>query len=65
MQLPFYFRLITTYQGLPSLIMVQKATENDEELAELCHKCRNIVTYFKQSIKATDKLSDVLAKADW
>ena len=41
---------------------MQEATENDKELAELRCKCRNIVTYFKQSIKATDnwdKLTEV------
>ena len=42
----------------PNLI-VQETRENDEELAELRHKCRYIVTHFKQSIKARDKLSEV------
>ena len=40
-------------------LIVQEAIENDEELSELRQKCRNIVTYFKQSIKARDKLSEV------
>lgn len=43
-------------------LIVQEATENDEELAELCCKCRNIVTYFKQSIKARDKIMKYKSK---
>jgi hypothetical protein len=40
-------------------LIVQEATENDEKLSKLHHKCRNIVTYFKQSIKVRDKLTEV------
>ena len=39
-------------------LIVQEATDN-EELAELRCKCRNIITNFKQSIKSRDKLSEV------
>ena len=40
-------------------LIVQEATENNEELPDLRRKCRNIVTHFKQSIKARDQLSEV------
>ena len=40
-------------------LIVQEATENDEELPDLRRKCRNIVMHFKQSIKARDQLSEV------
>ena len=55
---------LTQWRHLPCFahtlnLIVQEATENDEELAELRRKCRNIVMYFKQSIKARDKLSEV------
>ena len=48
--------IYSLFAHTPNLI-VQETTENDEELAELRHKCRYIVTHFKQRIKARDKLS--------
>ena len=55
---------LTGWRHLPCFahtlnLIVQEATEKDAELAELCLKCRSLVTYFKQSVKARDKLTEV------
>ena len=55
---------LTGWRHLPCFahtlnLIVQEATEKDAELAELRQKCRSIVTYFKQSVKARDKLTEV------
>lgn len=55
---------LTGWRHLPCFahtlnLIVQEATEKDRELSDLRSKCRNIVTYFKQSIKARDKLTEV------
>ena len=55
---------LTGWRHLPCFahtlnLIVQEATDKDEELSELRCKCRSIVTYFKQSLNAKDKLSEV------
>ena len=55
---------LTGWRHLPCFahtlnLILQEATEKDAELAELRQKCRSIVTYFKQSVKARDELTDV------
>ena len=55
---------LTGWRHLPCFahtlnLIVQEATERDPVLSELRWKGRNIVTYFKQSIKARDKLTEV------
>ena len=55
---------LTGWRHLPCFahtlnLIVQEATEKDAELAELRQKCRSIVTFFKQSVKARDKLTEV------
>ena len=55
---------LTGWKSLPCFahtlnLIVQEATEKDKELARLRQKSRSIVTYFKQSIKAKDKLGEV------
>ena len=55
---------ITGWRHLPCFahtlnLIVQEATEKDTELSDLRRKCRSIVTYFKQSVKARDKLTEM------
>ena len=55
---------LTGWRHLPRFahtlnLIVQESTEKDIELSKLRQKCRQIVTYFKQSVKARDKLSEV------
>ena len=55
---------LTGWRHLPCFahtlnLIVQESTEKDIELSKLRQKCRQIVTYFKQSVKARDKLSEV------
>ena len=56
--------LLTTWKHLPSMahtlnLVVQESIEKVEDLAILRRKCRQIVTYFKQSVKAKDKLEEI------
>ena len=45
-------------------IIVQEASDNDIELSTVRQKARNIVTYFKQSVKAKDKLGEIQLQAN-
>ena len=40
-------------------LIVQESIEGIKNLALLLRKCRRIVTYFKQSFKAKDKLEGI------
>ena len=55
---------LTTWKHLPCMahtlnLVVQESIEKVEDLAILRRKCRQIVTYFKQSVKAKDKLEEI------
>ena len=55
---------LTGWKHLPCFahtlnLIVQEATERDQELSEVRQKARSIVTYFKQSVKAKDKLDEI------
>ena len=40
-------------------LIVQDATEKDQEVCQVRHKARSIATFFKQSVKANDKLMEI------
>ena len=55
---------LTGWQHLPCMahtlnLIVQESIEKVEDLVVLRRKCRQIVTYFKQSVKAKDKLQEI------
>ena len=40
-------------------LIIQEVTERDKGLTDVCTKARSIVTYFKQSVIAKDKLGEI------
>ena len=58
---------ITGWKNLPCMahtlnLIVQESIEGIKDLALLLRKCCRIVTYFKQSFKAKDKLEEIQNK---
>ena len=55
---------LTPWKHLPCFahtlnLIVQNAINSDTALVELCKRCRNIVTFFEKSVRASDKLKDI------
>ena len=55
---------LTGWKALPCFahmlnLVVQESVVKDFELAELQQKCRRVVTYFKQSLNANNKLGEI------
>ena len=58
---------LTGWRHLPCMahtlnLIVQESIEKVEDLAVLRQKCRQLVTYFKQSVKAKDNLQEIQKK---
>ena len=55
---------LTPWKHLPCFahtlnLIVQNAINSDEALVELRRRCRNILIFFKKSVRASDKLKDI------